>query len=51
MLDPFGPDVPQAVQDAVTKLKDAVVAGDKAVFTGPIVKQDGTVVVPEGETR
>jgi basic membrane protein A len=50
VLDPFGPDVPQDVQDAVLELKDAVIAGEKAIFTGPITKQDGTVVVPAGET-
>jgi len=50
VLDPFGPDVPETVQDDVMALKEAIVAGEKAVFTGPILKQDGSVAVPEGET-
>ena len=48
-MAPFGPNVPQDVQDQVLQVKDEVEAGDIVVFEGPIVAQDGTVVVPEGE--
>lgn len=49
VLDPFGPVVPEDVQASVLALKDKIVAGEQAVFTGPILRQDGSVVVPEGE--
>ncbi|WMS44638.1 BMP family ABC transporter substrate-binding protein [Acuticoccus sp. MNP-M23] len=50
VLDPFGPAVPAATADEVMGLKADILSGDKAVFAGPIVAQDGTVVVPEGDT-
>ena len=50
VLDPFGKALPQEAADTVMDLKEDILSGDKAVFTGPIVRQDGTVVVPEGET-
>jgi len=50
VLDPFGAAVPEPVQAEVLATKDAILAGEKDVFTGPIYRQDGSVAVPEGET-
>ncbi len=49
VLDPFGPSVPEDVQKKALALKDKIVAGEKKVFVGPLVKQDGTTAVPAGE--
>ena len=48
-IAPFGPKVPQEVQDKVNEVKDEIEAGTIVVFTGPIVDQDGNVKIPEGE--
>jgi basic membrane lipoprotein Med (substrate-binding protein (PBP1-ABC) superfamily) len=48
-MAPFGPKVPQAVQDLVMQKKTDIEAGTLVVFTGPVVDQDGTVRVPAGE--
>ncbi len=48
-MAPFGPKVPQAVQDLVLKTKADIESGKIVVFKGPIVDQDGTVRVAEGE--
>lgn len=48
-IAPFGPKVPQDVQDQVNTLIDELNAGTLVVFEGPIVDQDGTVRIPEGE--
>jgi len=48
-IAPFGPKVPQDVQDQVNTLIDEMNAGTLVVFEGPIVDQDGTVRIPEGE--
>jgi basic membrane lipoprotein Med (substrate-binding protein (PBP1-ABC) superfamily) len=48
-LAPFGPNVPQEVQDDVFAVRDAIEAGEIVVFAGPILDQDGNVVVAEGE--
>jgi basic membrane lipoprotein Med (substrate-binding protein (PBP1-ABC) superfamily) len=48
-IAPFGPKVPQDVQDAVMKAKDDIEGGKLVVFAGPITDQDGTVRVAEGE--
>jgi basic membrane lipoprotein Med (substrate-binding protein (PBP1-ABC) superfamily) len=48
-MAPFGPKVPQAVQDLVMQKKAEIEAGTLVVFQGPIVDQDGTVRVPAGE--
>ena len=48
-MAPFGPNVPQDVQDQVLQAKADVEAGNIVVFTGPVVDQDGNVVVAEGE--
>ncbi len=48
-MAPFGPLVPQEVQDEVLAVSAEVEAGTIVVFAGPIVDQDGNVVVAEGE--
>jgi basic membrane protein A len=48
-MAPFGPLVPQEVQDQVLAVSAEVEAGNIVVFAGPIVDQDGNVVVAEGE--
>lgn len=48
-IAPFGPRVPQEVQDEVMQKLDEINAGTLVVFAGPIVDQEGTVRVPEGE--
>ena len=49
-IAPFGPKVPQAVQDLVAQKLAEIEAGTLVVFAGPIVDQDGTVRVAEGST-
>ncbi len=48
-MAPYGPSVPQEVKDAVDQARADLGAGTKVVFAGPIVDQDGTVRVAEGE--
>jgi basic membrane lipoprotein Med (substrate-binding protein (PBP1-ABC) superfamily) len=48
-IAPYGPEVPQEVQDAVADAQAAIESGDLVVFAGPIVDQDGTVRIAEGE--
>ena len=48
-MGPFGPNVPQDVQDQVLQAKDGIESGDIVVFTGPVLDQDGNVAVAEGE--
>lgn len=48
-MGPFGPNVPQDVQDQVLEALAAIESGDTVVFTGPVVDQDGNIVVAEGE--
>jgi basic membrane lipoprotein Med (substrate-binding protein (PBP1-ABC) superfamily) len=48
-IAPFGPKVPQAVQDLVTAKLAEIDAGSLVVFKGPIVDQNGTVVIPAGD--
>ncbi len=49
VLDPFGKAVPQPVRDRVMKVKADIVAGRKVVWSGPITKQDGALVVANGK--
>lgn len=49
-LAPFGPQVPDDVKTQVNQLVADLNAGKLVVFQGPIVDQDGTVRVAEGET-
>jgi len=48
-MAPYGPNVPQEVKDAVAQAQADIEAGTTVVFAGPIVDQDGTVRVAEGE--
>ena len=48
VLDPFGKAVPEDLQKKVLAMEDEIVAGRKDIWEGPIVKQDGTEVVPAG---
>ena len=48
-LAPFGPQVPDDVKTRVNQLVADLNAGKLVVFQGPIVDQDGTVRVAEGE--
>ncbi len=48
-LAPFGPMVPDDVQNQVLAKKEEIVAGELEVFAGPIKDQDGTVRVRDGE--
>ena len=47
-LAPFGPKVPQEVQDLVLQTKSDLEAGTIVAFAGPIKDQDGNVRVEEG---
>jgi len=49
VMAPFGPTVPQEVQDYVNQVKADLEADKITVFKGPIVDQDGNVQVAEGE--
>ena len=48
-MAPFGPKVPQEVQDEVMAVSAALESGETVVFTGPILDQEGNVVVAEGD--
>jgi basic membrane protein A and related proteins len=50
VLDPFGKNVPEDVRSKVLALKQAIISGEKEVWSGLIVSQDGTVVSKAGET-
>jgi basic membrane protein A len=47
-MAPFGPKVPQAVQDQVMQVKADLEAGKTVVFKGPIKDQTGAVKIAEG---
>jgi len=47
-LAPFGPMVPEAVKDMVTKKKSLLVTGTETVFVGPLRDQAGSLRVPAG---
>jgi basic membrane protein A len=48
-IAPFGPKVPQEVQDLVMQAKADIESGKIVVFAGPILDQDGNVKVADGE--
>ena len=48
---PFSDNVPQDVQDLVSDYKDQVISGEFVIWEGPMYSQDGTLQIPEGETR
>jgi basic membrane protein A len=47
-IAPFGPKVPQSVQDLVKAKLAEIDAGTLVVFKGPIVDQNGKVVIADG---
>ncbi len=49
-IAPFGPKVPQEVQDLVMQTEADIEAGKIVVFAGPIKDQNGNIKVAEGET-
>lgn len=49
-LAPFGPMVPQAVQDEVNAAKAQIISGELHPFTGPIADQSGAIRVAAGAT-
>ncbi len=48
-LAPFGPQVSQETQDLIATQQQAIVDGEYYEFAGPLVDQDGTEQVAEGE--
>ncbi|MBI9110510.1 BMP family ABC transporter substrate-binding protein [Maridesulfovibrio ferrireducens] len=49
-IAPFGSMVPQNVQDKVNAAKAEIVAGNNAIFVGPLKNQAGKVIIPAGQT-
>lgn len=49
-LAPWGPNVPESTKAKVAEAEKEIISGALKVYAGPVVKQDGTVVVPAGET-
>lgn len=49
-LAPISDNVPQSVKDLVEKKKQALMAHEFKVFTGPIKGQDGQVILEEGKS-
>ncbi|GAU07962.1 membrane protein [Desulfoplanes formicivorans] len=47
-LAPFGPMVPQDLQEKVLAAKKAIIDGTLKVFAGPVKDQTGKVVIPAG---
>ena len=48
-LAPFGPMVPESVQDRVLAQKDAIESGKASVFSGPVADQDGNIRIASGK--
>jgi len=48
-LAEFSPKVPEDVRDTVATERERIVSGEWDVFCGPLMDQDGNVVVAEGE--
>jgi len=46
----MNPAIPANVVAEVTEVENSMKAGTFNPFTGPIVAQDGKVIVPEGQT-
>lgn len=49
-LAPYGPMVPQEVQDLVNGVKEEIASGKEKVFVGPIKDQKGAVKIADGVT-
>jgi len=45
VFDPFGASVPADVQTKVLAVKSDIIAGKKIVWSGPAIKQDGSVAI------
>ncbi|HEY9659013.1 MAG TPA: BMP family ABC transporter substrate-binding protein, partial [Allocoleopsis sp.] len=50
VLDPFGPAVSEQTQELVLETQKAILSGEKRVWKGPLVKQDGAIAVPDGKS-
>lgn len=50
VLDPFGQAVPVTQQENVLALKEAILAGDKNIWAGPIYHQNGELLVGPSKT-
>jgi basic membrane protein A len=48
-LSEYGPGVPEEVMEAANAARDAIISGELYPFEGPIMAQDGTVAIAEGE--
>lgn len=48
-IESFGPSVPANVKASALKVRDSILKGTFHPFSGPILKQDGTVVVAKGK--
>jgi basic membrane protein A len=48
VLDPFGEAVPEDVRTKVLAIKEEILSGNKDIWAGPVIKQDGTEVVAPG---
>ena len=49
-MAPFSDRIPEEVRASAQELADAIAAGERHPFTGPIAKQDGSEWLAEGET-
>lgn len=49
VLDPFGEAVPADVREKVLALKSKIVGGQMNIWRGPVLRQDGTAFVGQGE--
>jgi simple sugar transport system substrate-binding protein len=48
-IAPYGPAVPADVAAEADQVKNAIIAGERFPFEGPVYNQAGELVVPEGE--
>ena len=48
-LAPYGPDVSEATKEKIAKAKQEMIDGKLDPFQGPLMKQDGTLVVAKGK--
>ncbi|MBT9386014.1 BMP family ABC transporter substrate-binding protein [Pseudooceanicola sp. CBS1P-1] len=48
-LAPWGPNVPESTKEKVAAAEKQIIDGDLKVYAGPVLRQDGTEVVPAGK--
>lgn len=48
-IESFGPSVPANVKASALKVRDSILSGTLHPFSGPILKQDGSVLVAKGK--